>query len=130
MEIEHKGGCHCGAVRFKVQAPPLVHVVKCNCSICVQKGLACCIVPYSKFTLLQGEDNLTEYRFNTMVAKHTFCKTCGVESFYTPRSNPDGISVSIHCIDPGTVAGIELEEFNGQEWEASFAASDISKLSK
>ena len=40
--------------------------------------------------LLQGADCLTTYAFNTRKAKHTFCRECGVQSFYQPRSNPDG----------------------------------------
>lgn len=40
----------------------------------------------------QGEDNITTYTFNTGQAKHTFCKTCGVESFYSPRLDPNGYS--------------------------------------
>ena len=39
---------------------------------------------------MQGQDKLTTYTFNTGKAKHTFCSICGVQSFYTPRSNPDG----------------------------------------
>ncbi|XP_047235299.1 centromere protein V isoform X1 [Girardinichthys multiradiatus] len=88
--VTHLGGCHCGAVRFEVWSSPDLHVFHCNCSICTKKQNHHFIVPKSRFTLLQGVDNLTTYTFNTHVAKHTFCRTCGVQSFYTPRSNPDG----------------------------------------
>lgn len=81
----HTGGCHCGAVRFQVLAPKRLHVYNCNCSICMKKQNKHFVVPKSKFTLLQGEDNITTYTFNTRQAQHTFCKTCGVQSFYTPR---------------------------------------------
>ena len=74
-------------------------------------------MPTSKFKLLQGADNLTTYTFDTHQAKHTFCKTCGVQSFYTPRSNPDGYGVAPHCLDPGTVKRVEVETFDGQNWE-------------
>ena len=84
-DILHTGGCHCGAIRFQVLAPKRLHVYNCNCSVCHKKQNKHFIVPKSKFTLLQGEEYLTTYTFNTHQAKHTFCKTCGVQSFYTPR---------------------------------------------
>ncbi|RYH15849.1 hypothetical protein EON65_31025 [archaeon] len=49
-------------------------------------------------TLLLGSDFLTEYRFNTKVARHVFCKKCGVQAYYIPRSNPDGVAVTLACI--------------------------------
>jgi hypothetical protein len=45
-----------------------------------------------------GGEYLTEYTFNTKVAKHMFCKKCGVQAFYTPRSNPDGIAITLACV--------------------------------
>ncbi|KAL7390023.1 hypothetical protein ABVT39_013638 [Epinephelus coioides] len=95
--VKHTGGCHCGAVRFEVLYSPDLHVFHCNCSICTKKQNHHFIVPKHHFTLLQGSDNLTTYTFNTHVAKHTFCKTCGVQSFYTPRSNPDGYGMTVSC---------------------------------
>lgn len=59
-------------------------------SICALKRNVHCIVPEKDFELLEGRDNLSTYTFNTNVAKHTFCKTCGVVPFYRPRSNPEG----------------------------------------
>ncbi|XP_042613297.1 centromere protein V [Cyprinus carpio] len=118
--VKHTGGCHCGAVRFEVWSAPHLHVFNCNCSICTKKQNRHFIVPKSQFTLLQGSDNITTYTFNTHVAKHTFCKTCGVQSFYTPRSNPDGFTgVASHCLDPGTVSSVTVEDFCGQNWEES-----------
>ncbi|TRY94462.1 hypothetical protein DNTS_011380 [Danionella cerebrum] len=125
--VKHTGGCHCGAVRFELWSAPHLHLFNCNitivfilwhsCSICTKKQNHHFIVPKSQFTLLQGSDNITTYTFNTQMAKHTFCKTCGVQSFYTPRSNPDGFGVAPHCLDPGTVRGVTVEEFCGQNWE-------------
>uniref|UniRef100_H2ZRW8 Centromere protein V n=2 Tax=Latimeria chalumnae TaxID=7897 RepID=H2ZRW8_LATCH len=88
--LKHRGGCHCGAIRFEVWASVDLHVFDCNCSICRKKQNRHFIVPASHFKLLQGAHNLTTYTFNSHNAKHTFCKTCGVQSFYTPRSNPNG----------------------------------------
>ncbi|XP_063811913.1 centromere protein V [Pseudophryne corroboree] len=115
--VKHSGGCHCGAVRFEVWASADLHVFDCNCSICMKKQNRHFIVPASRFKLLKGADNLTTYTFNTKKAKHTFCKTCGVQSFYTPRSNPDGYGIASHCLDDGTVHSIHVEQINGKEWE-------------
>ncbi|KAM4698971.1 centromere protein V [Discoglossus pictus] len=117
--VKHSGGCHCGAVRFDVWASADLHVFDCNCSICVKKQNRHFIVPASRFKLLKGADNLTTYKFNTKKAQHTFCKTCGVQSFYTPRSNPDGYGIAPHCLDEGTVRSIHVEQYNGKEWEKS-----------
>jgi hypothetical protein len=116
------GGCHCGAVRFQVMVPGVVDVQNCNCSMCDKVGFLHLIVPESRFQLTQGADQITTYSFNTQTAKHTFCKVCGVKSFYRPRSNPDGWSINLRCLD--TTEGIEvrMEAFDGRNWEANAAA--------
>jgi hypothetical protein len=112
----YSGSCHCGAVRFEVEAPDEVEAQDCNCSICRMTGFLHLIVPKSKFTLLPGEQNLSLYTFNTGVAKHYFCTTCGIKPFYVPRSNPDGIDVNIRCLTPQPKA-ISVQAFDGQHWE-------------
>ena len=113
----HHGGCHCGRVRFEVTAPPRIAVAECNCSMCSKSGYLHLIVPKSRFRLVQGEQFLTTYTFNTGTARHLFCSVCGVKSFYVPRSHPDGYSVNARCLDEGTVEAMDVEPFNGREWE-------------
>lgn len=120
--IVHTGGCHCGAVRFEVEAPGETEVDQCNCSICARSGYLHLIVPGERFRLLRGEDALTTYTFNTGVARHLFCRICGVKSFYVPRSHPDGYSVNARCIDPGTISRLTIRPFDGQHWERSIDA--------
>jgi len=120
MMVTHRGGCHCGAVRFEVDAPPRLDVLECNCSICAKSGFLHLIVPRARFRLLQGEERLATYTFNTGVAKHLFCAVCGVKSFYVPRSHPDGYSVNVRCLDPGTVEAMALAPFDGSDWERQF----------
>jgi len=117
--VTHSGGCHCGAVAFEVSAPSRLRVHECNCSICSMSGFLHLIVPADRFRLLQGADRLETYRFNTGTARHLFCRTCGVKSFYVPRSNPDGYSVNARCLDVATIESIEVEPFDGRNWEAS-----------
>jgi hypothetical protein len=116
--ITHRGGCHCEAVRFEVQAPAHLEALECNCTICRMTGFEHLIVPASRFRLLQGADALTEYRFHTGTARHLFCRHCGVKSFYVPRSNPDGFSVNVRCLDAGTVASVTLAPFDDRDREA------------
>ena len=120
--VTHRGGCHCRRVRFEVDAPRRLKVQDCNCSLCRMSGFWHLIVPASRFRLLSGAEVLTEYTFNTGVAKHRFCAVCGVKSFYIPRSNPDGVDVNARCLDEGSFDGIDIEPFDGQDWEAGAAA--------
>ena len=119
--VTHRGGCHCGAVAFEVEAPARLTVSDCNCSICRMSGYQHLIVPRARFRLLQGAESLTEYRFNTGIARHLFCRHCGVKSFYVPRSNPDGYSVNARCLDPATVEHVEVEIFDDNDRAASEA---------
>lgn len=112
----HKGSCHCGRVTFEVEAPETIEADFCNCSICKKSGFLHLIVPISRFKILTGKENLSVYTFNTGIAKHTFCKTCGVKPFYTPRSNPDGIDINVHCLDSDSLV-VNITEFDGQNWE-------------
>jgi hypothetical protein len=115
--IVHRGGCHCGRVRFEVRAPARIAATECNCSICRMSAYLHLIVPAGRFTLLSGADALTTYSFNTHVAKHLFCATCGIKSHYVPRSHPDGISVNVRCIDTATIEAITVTPFDGRDWE-------------
>ncbi len=126
--VTHRGGCHCGAVAFEVDAPAAITASDCNCSICRMSGYQHLIVPRSRFRLLRGAEALTDYRFNTGTARHLFCRHCGVKAFYVPRSNPDGYSVNVRCIEPSTIERLTLVPFDDNDREASEAA--IRNLSR
>ncbi|OQR99401.1 proline-rich protein 6 [Thraustotheca clavata] len=128
--MKHFGYCHCKAVQFEFEAPDELVAWDCNCSICLMKKNVHTIVPASAFHLTQGADVLTTYTFNTHTAKHQFCRICGVQPFYIPRSNPDGYAITIACIAPGTVKHFEIKKYDGQNWEAQYETADISKYSK
>jgi hypothetical protein len=119
--VTHRGGCHCGAVAFEVEAPARITVSECNCSICRMSGFLHLIVPRARFRLLRGADALTEYRFNTGSARHLFCRRCGVKSFYVPRSNPDGYSVNLRCLDRSTITQVTIEPFDDNDRAAAEA---------
>lgn len=127
--IRHAGGCHCGRVRFEVMAPADIEVSDCNCSICMKSGYWHLTVPRERFRLLQGEEHLTAYQFNTNTAKHLFCSVCGIKSFYVPRSHPDGFSVNARCLDPGSVAQVRVRPFDGRNWETQYPAGRATVFS-
>lgn len=112
----YKGSCHCGDIKFEVEAPENIEVEDCNCSICRKSGLLHLIVPSSQFKLLTGADKYETYTFNTHVAKHYFCRNCGIKAFYIPRSNPDGISVNARCLDTKPLS-MKIVKFDGINWE-------------
>ncbi len=118
----HRGGCHCRRVCFEVDASANIEALDCNCSICRMSGFRHLIVPASRFRLLRGDDALSEYAFNTGVAKHYFCRHCGIKSFYVPRSHPDGIDVNVHCLEPGSIASVSVSLFDDADRDAATAA--------
>ena len=132
VSVLHRGGCHCGRVRFSFTAPPSLVAWSCNCSNCSMRGNLHSIIPASSFALAPSTsaDALTEYRFGSCTARHLFCSACGITSYYVPRSNPDGVAVTIACIDAGTVASVDVKSFDGRNWEASHAASGIAACSE
>ena len=121
--VTHRGGCHCGRVRFEAQAPARVQVTECNCSMCARSGYLHLIVPKERFKLVSGAEALTTYQFNTGTARHLFCSVCGVKSFYVPRSHPDGYSVNARCLDEGTLEDMTIVRKDGKNWEKTYSAS-------
>jgi hypothetical protein len=114
--VRYEGGCHCGAVRFRVWIERH-EAIDCNCSICQKKGFLHVIVPPECFTLLEGQEVLGVYTFHTHVAKHTFCSTCGIHPFYTPRSHPDQVDVNVRCLDGDVLGRFTIRPFDGRHWE-------------
>ena len=124
----HTGSCHCGAVKIEVEAPEQIVAYECNCSMCRRTAFLHLIVPASRFRLVSGADQLTTYVFNTRTAKHLFCRICGVRPFYVPRSNPDGFSVNVRCLDRSGIRSVEVLPFDGENWDAN--GGTLAGLSK
>lgn len=119
----YHGSCHCGAVRFEVDAE-LSQIERCTCSICSKKGGLFVRVPPNQFRQLQGQDDLTLYQFNTELAKHFFCKRCGIHTFGHPRSAPELFLINVRCLDDFDLEAeqYEVKLFDGRNWEAAFKA--------
>jgi hypothetical protein len=119
MKVE--GGCHCKKVRFEAEVPREVDVLDCNCSICSATGFLHLIVPHDRFCLVSGRDALTSYRFGTGTADHLFCATCGIKSFYQPRSHPEAWSVNLNALDDASGIEVRITRFDGRNWDEARA---------
>jgi hypothetical protein len=112
---KHDGGCQCGRVRYTAEVS-LDNLISCNCSRCGKLGSILAFAPASAFTLLQGEDALSEYRFNTHRISHLFCATCGVQSFGR-GVGPDGVemaAINVRCLDDIDVFALQPHPFDGK----------------
>lgn len=116
----YHGSCHCGRVRFEVEAD-IDRVTVCNCSICSKKGILHHRVAAANFRLLSGPADLGTYQFGTMIAKHHFCTVCGIHVFTRPRAAPDLYTINVRCLDDFDLSKqkVELVEFDGRNWEKS-----------
>jgi hypothetical protein len=96
----HAGQCHCGAVRFEAQlADGFNSIRRCTCSYCRMRGAVTVSAQAGGIKLLQGEDVLTSYRFNTGTAQHFFCSRCGIYTHHQRRSNPRQFGVNVACLE-------------------------------
>ena len=118
------GGCHCKAVRFEAEVPREVEVLDCNCSICAKTGFRHLMVPHADFRLASGQDSLVSYCFGTGAADHLFCRTCGVKSFYQPRSHPQAWSLNFNAVDDATGLDVTHRAFDGRNWERARGTLD------
>ena len=112
----HRGGCHCGAVRYRVELDLTTPAIVCNCSICSRSGTMLSFVPTAQFALEQGEANLTDYQFNKRVVHHLFCKTCGVRSFGR-GVGPGGVemaAINVRCLDDIDPTTIRTQTYDGK----------------
>ena len=113
--MKYKGSCHCGQVAFEVEGE-FVEGLICNCSICHRKGTVLGFVPETKFTLLKGELQLTDYQFGPKRIHHTFCSTCGVTAFSSAKS-PSGEqmkAINLRCIEDLDFEGIKINSYDGR----------------
>lgn len=134
---EYPVQCHCGRIKATVECSRTKLIAwDCNCSDCGMRKNIHFIVPIANFRLDMEEsleDATILYEWGTKTAKRRFCKTCGILPFYTPRSNAsDGVAVTLACVDFGAEdrPQVEIQKFDGTNWEKSFASSHIADQSK
>lgn len=106
------GSCHCGAVRFAVDAP-IAELTTCDCSLCVKKNAVMAKVHQDALIITQGEDLLSLYQWNTRRAKHYFCSRCGIYTFHRKRAAPDHYGVNVFCLDGFDASAIPVRATEG-----------------
>ena len=114
----YRGSCHCGAVQFEIKAD-LSKTTRCNCSTCRKKNAVMTRVQPEDFRLIEGQDNLTLYQWNTGTAKHYFCKTCGIYPFHRPRAAPDCYAANVACLEGVDLESLDPGMFDGQSFSAT-----------
>jgi len=114
MTDKHTGGCHCGRVRYEVEAD-IKEVNSCNCSLCQKRGYLLVFVPKAQFTLLSGENDQTDYQFNKKIIHHLFCSTCGVSSFGTGSgAYADTVAINARCLDDIDLSALTVKPVDGK----------------
>ncbi len=110
-----EGSCHCGQVRFTVEADQPAEAFSCNCSICRRKGLLLAFFPAEAVRIERGEEHLRSYRFNTGKIEHRFCETCGTQTF-AAGAKPDGTAmqaINLRCVPALDLDGLQIRPVNG-----------------
>ena len=116
MNKTYRGACHCGRVQFEVDAD-INYIVDCNCSICRRKGALWHAAPESAVRIVSGEEDLALYQFNTMTARHYFCRTCGIHPLTRPRIDPTRWVVNVRCLEDVDLSALPVRTFDGEHWE-------------
>lgn len=112
--MKYKGSCHCKNIEFEVETN-LEKIAQCNCSICIRRNAKMIMVPKENFTLTKGESDLALYQFNSNVAKHYFCKKCGIYTHHNRKSDPNGMGVNLGCIDDLDATEYDAIAFDGRK---------------
>lgn len=114
MEKVFNGSCHCGEIKFTFVSD-LSRVGRCNCSLCLKRSAVMAYTEAGKFALISGENRLNCYQFNTMQAKHYFCRACGIYTHHHPRTQKQTIAVNLSCLSltAEELAGLTIQEING-----------------
>ena len=108
----YRGSCHCGKVVFEINAA-VERGLRCNCSLCRRKGAVMALVPEAAFRLISGEDALRLYQYNTMVARHHFCSTCGIYTHHFPRTRPGVIGINTGCLEGFDPLTLDIQMADG-----------------
>ena len=112
--MKYTGSCHCSSIKFEIDSD-LEKIVQCNCSICIKRNAKMIMIPKENFKLLEGSEDLSLYQFNTEIAKHFFCKKCGIYTHHNRKSDPNGMGVNLGCIDDVDPMKFDVIQFDGKK---------------
>ena len=112
--MKYTGSCHCGSIKFEIDSD-LEKIVQCNCSICIKRNAKMIMIPKENFKLLEGSEHLSLYQFNTEIAKHFFCKKCGIYTHHNRKSDPNGMGVNLGCVEDLDPMAFDVIQFDGKK---------------
>jgi hypothetical protein len=110
----YNGSCHCGAVTFEFKSD-LDAFMQCDCSLCRKKNAVMAAAHKDDVRILTGHDVLGQYRWNTRVARHYFCRICGIYTFHRRRSKPDEYGINAFCIEDVDISKIPIKQGQGSK---------------
>ena len=116
MSNQYNGSCHCGAVRFSYQGDEITSGLRCTCSICSRKGAMMSpeAISVDALKIEANAEDLGLYQFDTKVAKHYFCRRCGIYTHNEMASRPGYCRVNLGCIDDLDSSAFEVTVFDGK----------------
>lgn len=116
MTHQYQGSCHCGAIRFSFEGDTITQAMRCTCSICSRKGamMTTEAIPVEKLKLVANQTDLGLYQFDTKIAKHYFCKTCGIFTHNETMRMPGHCRVNLGCIEALDTNALEVIVFDGK----------------
>jgi hypothetical protein len=127
MKTTYSGSCHCGRVKFEVDAD-IDHVRVCDCSICRKRGALIYRVDEGDLRILTPLEDLTLYEWGSRTAKDYFCPTCGIlpfrrPSFPTAKEQSEGVrpffgwAVNTRCLEGFDFSGVPQTPVYGSRIE-------------
>jgi hypothetical protein len=110
-----EGSCHCGCVRFSVDADLPAKGISCNCSHCRRKGFLLAFFPRELFSLERGAESLTTYTFNRHSIRHQFCRVCGTQPFALGKQadGTETCAVNLLCVPSVELEKLEIQPVDG-----------------
>ena len=116
MTHHYEGSCHCGAIKFSYDGEEITRGLRCTCSICRRKGAMMSpeAIPQENLKIEAAPEDLGLYEFGNKVAKHYFCKRCGIYTHNVMFRFPDKCRVNLGCIDDLDTSGFEVDVFDGK----------------
>jgi len=98
-EIILEGGCHCGAIRYRIEGP-LPESGFCHCRDCQQtSGSPAQVwmdVRVANFKLTKGTPSIYE---SSETGRRNFCSKCGSQLFFSSIDEPDFVFPHVGCLD-------------------------------
>jgi hypothetical protein len=120
----YDASCHCGSVRFKVRSEEIKTGRRCNCSICIRKGMVVSATYFQAADVnVEGSEHLALYQFGDKDMNHYFCRTCGISPFSTVASvppdyngpaRPGSYRLNLGCVHDLDALALEIDVIDGR----------------